>query len=397
MSGHQEVIDKSLDKAKTKQAEENRRKIKPIINTIILCGRQGIPLRGHKDYGPFDVDAEPQENEGNFRAILSTCIQAGDCDLKSHLATCGLNASYISWNMQNQIIAACGETIKQKIAAEVNSAKCFSVLADETTDISTVEQLTLCARCVKNFEDNISNSSKTDYRICEQFLQFTSVASTKGKGLAEAILHGLEKCTIEKSFLRGQVYDGAASVSGNFRGTQAIINNKYPKALYVDCVSHSLNLALSNAAEVPSVRNCFGIIKKNYVLFNTPKRHLILQKMVDNTVSDGGQKHKLKQLCPTRWVQRHDAVLVMAQLLPAVAAALEEVKSWEDKDSSSNASLLLNSVEHSEFIISLLCSEKLLGYTLVLSKSLLTVNIDLVSVVSLALDIESAVDHLRKN
>nr|CAI5828558.1 unnamed protein product [Callosobruchus analis] len=114
MSGHQEFMDKSLDKAKTKQDEENRRKIKPNINTIILCGRQGIPLRGHKDYGPFDVDAEPQENEGNFRAILRTPIQAGDCDLKSHLATCGLSASYISWNMQSQIIAACGEIIKHK-------------------------------------------------------------------------------------------------------------------------------------------------------------------------------------------------------------------------------------------------------------------------------------------
>nr|CAI5828559.1 unnamed protein product [Callosobruchus analis] len=263
--------------------------------------------------------------------------------------------------------------------------------------MSTVEQLTLCVRYAINFEDNISNSSKTDYKICKQFLQFTSVASTRKEDLADAILYGLQECSIEKSFLSGQGYDGAGSMSGNFRGTQAIINNKYPKALYVHCTSHSLNLALSNAAEVPSIRNCFGITEKIYVFFNTPKRQSILQKIVDNTVSDGGQKHKLKQLCPTRWVQRHDAVLVVAKLLPAVAAALEEVKSWEDKDSSSNASLLLNNVEHSKFIISLLCSEKLLGYTLVLSKILQTVNIVLVSVINLALDIEWAVDQLRKN
>lgn len=397
MSGQQETIDKSLDIARSKQAEENRRKIKPIIKTIILCGRQGLPLRGHKDYGPFDLHTEPKENEGTFRAILRARVDAGDCDLKNHLQTCGLNATYISWNMQNQIIAACGEIIKQKIVTEVNSARCFSVLADETTDISTVEQLTLCVRYVKNFENSKSNNSVTDYRICEQFLQFTPAASTKGEDLAKAILHGLEECLIETHFLRGQGYDGAASMSGSFRGTQAIINNKYPKALYVHCVSHSLNLALSNAAEVPSIRNCFGIIEKIYAFFNTPKRQLILQKCVSNLAPDEAQKHKLKQLCPTRWVQRHDAVLVMVQLLPAVAAALEEIKSWEDKDSSSNASLLLNSLEHSEFIISLLCSEKLLGYTLVLSKVLQTVNIDLVSVINLASNVEIAVNQIREN
>ncbi|KAK4885303.1 hypothetical protein RN001_001574 [Aquatica leii] len=333
MSGQLETINKSLDIAKSKQAEDNRRKIKPIIKTVILCGIQGIPLSGHKDYRPFDVDVKPQENEGNFRAMLRTRINAGDCDLKNHLQTCSLNATYISWNTQNQIIAACGEIIKEKIATEVNSAKCFSVLANETTDISTVEQLTLCVRYVKNFEN--SNNSR---------------------------------------------YDGAASMSGKFRGAQAIINKKYPKALYVHCVFHSLNLALSNAGDVLPIRNCFGIVKKIYAFFNTLKRQLILEKSVDSLAPDEAQrqKHKLKQLCPTRWIQRHDAVLVM-------------IKSWDNKNSSSNASLLLNIVEHSEFFISLLCSEKLLGYSLVLSKVLQTVNIDLVSVVNLASNVESAI------
>ncbi|KAK4871959.1 hypothetical protein RN001_016083, partial [Aquatica leii] len=283
------------------------------------------------------------------------------------------------------IIAACGEIIKQKIATEVNSSKCFSVLADETMDIPTVEQLTLCVRYVKKFENNSNNFSVTDYRICVHFLQFTPVTSTKGKNLAEAILYGLEECLIDKHFLRGQGYDEAASMSGKFRGEH--------------CVSHSLNLALSNAGEVPPIRNCFGIVEKMYAFFNTPKRQLISQKSADSLAPDKAQrqKHKLKQLCPARWIQRHDTVLVMVQLLPAVAAALEEIKSWDDKDSSSNASLLLNSVEHSEVIISLLCSEKLLGYSLVLSKFLQTVNIDLVSVVNLASNVESAICQIREN
>jgi hypothetical protein len=33
---------------------ENRERLIPIIDCVILCGRQEIALRGHKDYGKID-------------------------------------------------------------------------------------------------------------------------------------------------------------------------------------------------------------------------------------------------------------------------------------------------------------------------------------------------------
>jgi len=47
---------------------------------------------------------------------------------------------------------------------------------------------------------------------------------------------------------------------GSFREVQAIIKGKYPKALYTHCVSHSLNLCLSDAAKIQEIRNAFGVI-----------------------------------------------------------------------------------------------------------------------------------------
>ncbi|KAL4125945.1 hypothetical protein QTP88_010182 [Uroleucon formosanum] len=44
---------------------------------------------------------------------------------------------------------------------------------------------------------------------------------------------------------------------GRFRGVQAIIKNMYPKALYTHCVSHSLNLCLSDATKSQDIRNAF--------------------------------------------------------------------------------------------------------------------------------------------
>ena len=36
-----------------KKVAENRKRLKPIIETIIFLGRQNILLRGHRDDGPL--------------------------------------------------------------------------------------------------------------------------------------------------------------------------------------------------------------------------------------------------------------------------------------------------------------------------------------------------------
>jgi hypothetical protein len=58
-------------------------------------------------------------------------------------------------------------------------SECFSVLADETTDISITEQLSLCVKYVDS-----------NYVLNEQFLQFFAIYSLTGKTLATYILNG---------------------------------------------------------------------------------------------------------------------------------------------------------------------------------------------------------------
>lgn len=40
-------IDAQLDELRRKQIEENRKKLKPIMEGVIYLGRQTLPLRGH--------------------------------------------------------------------------------------------------------------------------------------------------------------------------------------------------------------------------------------------------------------------------------------------------------------------------------------------------------------
>jgi hypothetical protein len=52
--------------------QSNRLKLLSILKTIVFCGRQMIPLRGHRE------QADSHSNPGNFHALLDFRIDAGD-------------------------------------------------------------------------------------------------------------------------------------------------------------------------------------------------------------------------------------------------------------------------------------------------------------------------------
>ena len=82
----------------------NRWKLTSIFETIVLCGRQNIALRSHRD-NVTDVEKDPSdiENHGNFRALLNFRVDACDAVLGEHLATASRNATYTSSIIQNQM------------------------------------------------------------------------------------------------------------------------------------------------------------------------------------------------------------------------------------------------------------------------------------------------------
>ena len=78
----------------------------------------------------------------------------------------------------------------------------------------------------------------------------------------------LKKRTLEINDLRGQGYDGAGNMSGKYRGAAVIIQHDYPKALYVDCVSHVLNLCVVAACSIQAIRNMYGVVEEICLFFN---------------------------------------------------------------------------------------------------------------------------------
>ncbi|KAF0688861.1 zinc finger MYM-type protein 1-like, partial [Aphis craccivora] len=217
-----ESVEVQVNNNLKKEIQENRNRIIPIIKTVLFCGKRGIALRGHRDEGMIDIEDDKMHNDGHFRQLLRFRVDAGDKDLENHLMTCAKNGMYTSWRIQNEILTTCNILILQHLVKNINAAKSFTILSDETSDISKKEQLTLCIRYV--------NSGKKKLR--EDFLQFVEVKNMSGKALADTILQNLQSLGIETKYIVGQGYDGAAAMSGMFNGTQSHIRKKYPMALY---------------------------------------------------------------------------------------------------------------------------------------------------------------------
>ena len=250
---------------------QNRLKLRSIVETIIFCGRQGISLRGHQDDHTC-VDADPLANHGNFLALLQFRIQAGDKVLSEYLQTAASNAVYTSKTIQNEIIAICGDLIRQQILDNIKEALFFSIIADEATDVANKEQLSISIRFVCN------------NKPCEKFPGFIEcVNGVSGEAIASTILTQLSSWHLPASLLRGQGYDGAGAMSGCTKGVAARISTEYPKALYTHCAAHRLNLCVVKSCAIREVSNMMETADSITRFFNnSPKRQLELEKWISD-------------------------------------------------------------------------------------------------------------------
>ena len=193
--------------------------------------------------------------------------------LGQHLKTCSKNASYISKTSQNDLISCCGQFITELVVRKIKENQFFSILADEASNCSNQEQLSLVIRYVGS-----------DCVIREDFLGFLHCdLGLSGKALAETVLGGLIDLGLDIRNCHGQGYDGAAAVSGHINGLSAHICKINNNAIYTHCHSHHLNLFIGTACNIQCVRNVFDQIKEisYFFRFSEPQ-----QKMLINSIKE---------------------------------------------------------------------------------------------------------------
>ena len=257
--------------------------------------------------------------------------------------------------------------VSDAIIESVKKSQYFSVMCDETTDTSHHEQLCLCVRFVERSVDR-------HHTIREEFLQFQAVLDLTGEGLARTIITALESYGLDITKLVGQGYDGASAMSGCTNGIQSKVREVAPLATYVHCSSHVLNLVLNTACAVSEIRNMFGTVKEvtNFVNESAKRREIL-----SSVQPDDSSRH-LVTLCETRFVERHDALIVFAEMYEHIIHCLDAIaQQSRDRKAADKAINLSRAMADPVFIVALSCAQRVMGVTVVLSRSLQKVNQDL--------------------
>ena len=131
------------------------------------------------------------------------------------------------------------------------------------------------------------------------------------------------------AFARGQAYYGASVMSTEACGVQGRTRRIAPMALYTHCNSHLFNLSVAAPCRLTSVRNMIGALKETFLFFHfSPKRQRFVKQVLEKCGSNS-RKEKLKGLCKTRWVERHECYETFYELYEYVCISEEAIVDHE--------------------------------------------------------------------
>ena len=104
----------------------------------------------------------------------------------------------------------------------------------------------------------------------------------------------------------------------------------------------------------------------------SPAKQKTLEEIIAGHEEFSSQKQKLKELCRTRWVERHDALDRLIDFLPAVVDALASYAKLPNTRTPgmADASSLLHSICNFQFIVCLIIVRECLSLMQGLTRSL---------------------------
>nr|XP_008105126.1 PREDICTED: zinc finger MYM-type protein 1 [Anolis carolinensis] len=375
----QKTIDAEHERLIYGESKHWQQVLKRLLCIVRFLGVQGLAFRGTKD-----VLFEP--DNGNFLKLVEHIAQFDDpmAEHVRRVSSKETHVHYLSKNVQNEFIAFLAGKIQNNILQQLHEATYYSIILDCTTDISNTEQMTLVVRFVKC-------EANEDASIKEHFLGFVPVANPSGEGLTEILLKELEARHIPLKNMRGQGYDNGSAMKRKHVGVQRRILDLNPRAFYVPCGNHSLNLVVNDAALSCSIAaECFTTIQDLYNVFSSsPLRWSILLKHVSTLT--------LKPLSNTRWESRIEALLPLRYHIEEVYDALYEASQCQKFDGyyKTHAVALLKRLQSFTFLCSLVTWHEILNKINMVSKQMQKVTIDLQSSMDLIKSVKTFLERMR--
>lgn len=258
------------------EVDKNRHILSKIIDCIKFCGAFELALRGH------DESAD-SVNPGVFRGLVNF-VASLDAVVHEHLQSATVFKG-TSKTVQNELLDCMLQVLRESIIEEIKIADFVSIQADETTDVSTQNQLVIVFRYIDQA-----------HVVQERFFEFVPLQSATAATISTALLDRLSSILPEdqKKKLIAQAYDGASVMRGAIGGVNKKVQDIYENAHYVHCYAHQLNLIMQQVtARISKVRQFFSDLGGFTSFFSrSPKRTSVLDRVV---------AHRLPRASTVRW------------------------------------------------------------------------------------------------
>ncbi|XP_022169990.1 zinc finger MYM-type protein 1-like [Myzus persicae] len=265
--------------------------------------------------------------------------------------------------------------VSSKILQDVKRSGLFSVINDTTTNIANVEQYTFIIRFVSE-----------EGKVQERLVALAAAPDATGLGMFNVFCDITEKYQINwKEELIGQAYNGANSMQGQYSGLRTRIQKEKPRAVYIWCSAHLLNLVVVDTCDCcTDTKSFFGEIASIVEFLRARKRNAVFLKYQEIKYPKQ-RKRRLKRFSNTRWTSHDRVLLVIYKKFNALVASLDEISTGKDfdRDSMSYAKSLKNIITSFKFVLILIFMRNIFAITTEESKYLQSISIDYIAAIKL--------------
>ncbi|XP_024195937.1 zinc finger MYM-type protein 1-like [Rosa chinensis] len=345
------IIDQNVHQSRI----DYRVQLEASVDCIRFLLRQGLAFRGHDE-------SENSSNQGNFLQVLQFLVDHNDEVRAVALKNAPENLRLTSPRIQKYIVNAAAVETTNVIMRNMSDAF-FSILVDESRDVSVKEQMAVTFRYVDK-----------NGCVIESFIGIEHVASTTAISLKKVIDALFSKHGLSFSRIRGQGYDGASNMSGELNGLKTLILKDNSSAFYV-------------FASIGSVVNIVGASSKHRDILREKQALKVIEALKVGELTSGhglNQETEIKHSCDTRWSSHYGTLLNFTVMFSSIIDVLDEIAFDKvSSDQKHEAFISLKLLQSFDFIYSLHLMRIILGITHELSQALQKDGQDIVNAMDL--------------
>ncbi|XP_034582011.1 uncharacterized protein [Setaria viridis] len=306
----------------------------------------------------------------------------------------------LSPDIQKDLAKACAEEVTAVIMDEIRGRR-FSVLIDESRDVSITEQMAMVLRFVND-----------EGKVVQRFLGLKHIEKCTSVAFKEALVGMISSHKLSINMIRGQGYDGASNMRGEFNGVQKLIHDENPYAFYVHCFAHQLQLVVVVVSTfTPAIADFFNYVPLivNTVGASCMRKDVLLAKHHDNLmeklenceIATGrglNQESGLARPRDTRWGSHLKTLLRILVMWDAILEVLEIVKKDSIKPTCNGGAFgLIGKMESFDFVFILHLMIELLSTTDNLSRASQRKDQDIVEAMHLIMSVKESLQDMRDN